>query len=396
MRINSQELRIGSVKLYDKHIKNNPILSREEEYSIFVSFINTKKAMIEKLLEDINIFSLFKIIVSKYIDNDNLLDAIYFEPDIWEDSTTDEIVDYYSMTLNSIKYSNDYFSVRQYTSMINYTHEIYEKLLDVLTPEMKKDNQVDVWVSVISSIKNRIVEHNLAMAMEIALKNRNVLDISLDDAIQCSMIGLSIAVDKHNPFLKTKLSTSAYSWIYQNIQRYNDNHRSVIQIPANIIEDSKKNNKVISNHLKKNEYFPTHEEVCESAGNDSYVICNNSYDSIDGISSNNSNGNTIAIKDKLKDENIQDIGLLLEFSEMSTKIKDIINKLDNKEKQLVSLLFGIGSENESHTHKKIMEIMNIDNNAFNKLKKSAFNSIKDQVDEDSVFNEWYETFKEGV
>lgn len=381
---------MSSTKHYDKLIKKRKLFTREEENLIFVSLVSVKQSIICEIIKNVEYFNKFKNIIKHYIDNDYLMDVFYFDPSFWEGSNADEIVDFYSCFLNSILMASSFEEVSVYFTMTYFTDEILTKLLDIV--DDKTLESVEPMLSIISSMKNRIVEHNIAMALEIALKNKSALIVPIDDAIQCAMVGLSIGIDKHNPFLNTKLSTSAYAWIYQTVQRYNDINSDLIQVPSNIVEQNKKNSKVISKFMKENKYYPTVDQVCELAGNNSYAICQKQYESID----KQNNEGSADYRNDIEDSDPWDAINKLEYNKMSGKIQDIINKLNEKEKYVIEMLFGWNPDKEIHTHKHIMEKMNIDTNTFNKLRKSAFEAIKDNIEDDFTFENWRDVFSEEI
>ena len=384
---NSTLLKTSSIRYYDKKIKQCSLFTKEEEISIFTLMFNIKKNICNILLNDINIFNKFKKIASEYLDNDNLMDFILFDTDFCKTSDLEEIVDFYETATNSIILLEKYEDTKDYTNLIYFSNEAFNSLICLLSNEEREKYNIDNLLKIIDSIRDRIIEHNLAMAVELALKYKNTIQISLDDAIQGAMIGLSIAVDKFNPFIKTKLSTSAYSWIFQGIQRLNDNTCELIQTPCNIIEQSKKNNKIINDLLKSKGSFPSADEICEAAGNDSYLVSVKRYDSFDSVDANN-----IQLCDKIKDPNIADNTTILEYNKLKNKMKDIINSLDDKEKEIIELMFGYNNK-EPLSNKAIMDKLSIDNYSFNKLRTIALNKVKDLVEEEFEFDNWREIFE---
>lgn len=394
MKINRNSFKVSSTTYYDRFIKKMALLTKEEETAIFLTFVKLKKQVIELLLGNNEIFNNFKNSAFTYLDNDNILDFFYFDIDFVENSTVDELVEYYTDSLTSLLSSDNYSSVIDDMSALHYTNEIYELVLNLSSKELKSNSGADPIINSIDAIKNRVIERNLAMPIEIALNYKNIIEIPLDDAIQMAIIGLSSSIDKFNPFMRTKLSTSAYYWIFQSIQRYNDTHAELINIPNNIIIQNKKNSKIISKLLNDKKEYPTVDEICEESGNNSYIICNNKFDPFESrVSIKNDD---LTLSDVLKDESIIEQSKEIEHNTLMMKIKNLVNFLDNKEKIIIEMTCGWGNYDKEYSNKDIMSKLNIDNYSFNKIKKSALTKIKDIIETDSSFNNWREILDEVI
>jgi DNA-directed RNA polymerase sigma subunit (sigma70/sigma32) len=174
------------------------------------------------------------------------------------------------------------------------------------------------------------------------------------------------------------------------VQRYNDSHASLIPIPNNIVEQNKKNSKIISELLNKNGYFPTPDEIIEASGNESYLICANNFESFE---TNIGNGeDNLMIQDVIKDNSIISASDIVEHSILSNKIRQIVSRLNDREKTIIEMSYGWGIDGKSYTHKDIMNRLGIEIYAFNKLKKSAYEHLQDFVEDDSDFDNWKAVF----
>jgi len=209
------------------------------------------------------------------------------------------------------------------------------------------------------SARKKLIESNYRLVLSIAKKYyRN--DISFDDLLQESSIGLLKAVDRFDPELGYKFSTYACWWIKQAALQYINENCTNIKVPTH----SRLLNAKIKNKIKQIEddegKRPTLERVSEELGENvnkiKYTLKSNRYiASIDA--SRDDEGNTLA--SKIADESdFINPEARLEKKELKRIIRESLSLLTPKEEKIIRLRFGItedeyNNENFSLTNKMI-------------------------------------------
>ena len=192
------------------------------------------------------------------------------------------------------------------------------------------------------SARKKLIESNYRLVLSIAKKYyRN--DISFDDLLQESSIGLLKAVDRFDPELGYKFSTYACWWIKQAALQYINENCTNIKVPTH----SRLLNAKIKNKIKQIEddegKRPTLERVSEELGENvnkiKYTLKSNRYiASIDA--SRDDEGNTLA--SKIADESdFISPEARLEKKELKRIIRESLSLLTPKEEKIIRLRFGI-------------------------------------------------------
>lgn len=192
------------------------------------------------------------------------------------------------------------------------------------------------------SARKKLIESNYRLVLSIAKKYyRN--DISFDDLLQESSIGLLKAVDRFDPELGYKFSTYACWWIKQAALQYINENCTNIKVPTH----SRLLNAKIKNKIKQIEddegKRPTLERVSEELGENvnkiKYTLKSNRYiASIDA--SRDDEGNTLA--SKIADESdFINPEARLEKKELKRIIRESLGLLTPKEEKIIRLRFGI-------------------------------------------------------
>ena len=192
------------------------------------------------------------------------------------------------------------------------------------------------------SARKKLIESNYRLVLSIAKKYyRN--DISFDDLLQESSIGLLKAVDRFDPELGYKFSTYACWWIKQAALQYINENCTNIKVPTH----SRLLNAKIKNKIKQIEddegKRPTLERVSEELGENvnkiKYTLKSNRYiASIDA--SRDDEGNTLA--SKIADESdFINTEARLEKKELKRIIRESLSLLTPKEEKIIRLRFGI-------------------------------------------------------
>ena len=190
---------------------------------------------------------------------------------------------------------------------------------------------------------NKMIEANLRLVVKLA-KNYSGVGIPLIDLIQDGAMGLQFAAERYDVDLGFKFSTYAAYWIKQQITKsITDNSRN-IRIPSNVINEMAQLNKSKKEFIEEYGREPTFQELSEMTNMDSDKLLDvleiqQGTISLDKILPEDDNDNTIM--DLIPDNNVQDPVEYSRQEERKEAILDVLNSLDDREKDIIIKRFGL-------------------------------------------------------
>lgn len=120
--------------------------------------------------------------------------------------------------------------------------------------------------------KEKMINSNLRLAISIANKYSKYGNVSFEDLIQESNIGLIKAVDKFDWRKGFKFSTYACWWIKQAVTRYLTANNSILKIPSHTIAHARKVWNVIKEYEEEFGLEPSVEEIAEITQLEPYQV----------------------------------------------------------------------------------------------------------------------------
>ena len=214
-----------------------------------------------------------------------------------------------------------------------------------------------------------LINGNLKLVLSILKKFNGRCD-NMDDLFQVGCIGLVKAIDNFDTNVGVLFSTYAVPMISGEVKRYlRDN--SSIRISRSIKDLAYRSLKAKEELTDKLNREPTIEEISKEI-NEPEVDIINAMDAMRTPVSifepiYNDGGDTIYLYDKIKDES-------KEKNDVNTSIslKDAINKLSKREKQIINERFIIGK-----TQTEIANELGISQAQISRLEKNAISYLKD-------------------
>lgn len=262
--------------------------------------------------------------------------------------------------------------------------------IPLLTPELEISlaQKIQAANSESEAARHQMIRSNLRLVISIAKRYSN-MGLSFSDLVEEGNIGLMRAVEKFNPERGYRFSTYASWWIKQAIMRALSNQGKTIRIPVYMYDVIAKWRRVRDGLMQKLNRVPTRKEIAKImevpvqkvkeieniAGRPSSLNAPVSLDGtaelIDLIQDDTSHMPDVQIGEVLKNERVQ----------------KILDKLDDRERRILVLRFGLGAE-EPHTLEEVAQEFTITRERVRQIEAASLKKIRELLvqEQDSLQN----------
>jgi RNA polymerase primary sigma factor len=246
------------------------------------------------------------------------------------------------------------------------------------------------------SVKNELVIRNLRFVISVAKKYHNGV-VTIEDLVNEGNIGLIVATNKYDVNSGFKFISYAVWWIRKYIIEYLNNDSKMIRLPNHKVNYVTTIHKKISELDQKNGYQSSFGELVKTDSIDvekdakisdliyEYEslanIYHNSVDSLNKESFNN-DGDSSTLEDSLSDTSIfkeTDNNLMVE--NQKTSLMAVLNKLKERDKKVMVLLFGLDG-NPALTLKETAEEVNLSSEMVRIIKEKTISKLKKKLNRD--------------
>ena len=275
-------------------------------------------------------------------------------------------------SLNSVN-SDD--SVRIYLQQIGK--------IPLLSAEEELEVAKKIYESQSEIARKVLINANLRLVVSIAKKYIG-RGLSFLDLIQEGNLGLIKATEKFDYTKGYKFSTYATWWIQQSITRAIADKARIIRLPIHLIESINKIKKATMDLTTELGRIPVKQEIADKMGISvskltSIIKATQSTISIDTPTGQKDDSNKII--DYIVDESTVAPDSLVSQESMLDDIKNMLNQLSPKERDVLILRFGLNNDGNKKTLDEIgsiygvsrERIRQIENRAISKLKKLCKN-----------------------
>lgn len=265
--------------------------------------------------------------------------------------------------------------------------KIYLKQIEHI-PLLTPDQEIDLATKVqangpqTAAARHQMIRSNLRLVISIAKRYSN-MGLAFSDLVEEGNIGLMRAVEKFNPERGYRFSTYASWWIKQAIMRALSNQGKTIRIPVYMYDVISKWRKVRDGLMQKLNRVPTRREIAKImqvpiqkikeieniAGRPSSL---NAPVSLDG---------TAELIDLIEDDSSHSPDVQIGESLKNERIQKLLERLDERERRILTLRFGLGNE-EQHTLEEVAQEFTITRERVRQIEAAALKKVKTMLVEE--------------
>ncbi len=277
------------------------------------------------------------------------------------------------------------------------------------TPLLSKEEEIELAARIQKgdqSARDHMISANLRLVVKIAYDYNN-FGLPLLDLISEGNIGLVKAVERFDPSKGGKLSTYAAWWIKQSIKRALANQSKTIRLPVHLVDRIAKMRKITAQLADELDREPDDEEIAYAmdmpvnkiAHLKSVSIRPASLDAPVGEDGETTFGELVGDDNEATPlENLQE-------KSMSSDIKSVIDRLEDREAEIIQLRFGLDGnrpltleevgERFDVTRERVRQIQNI---AIHKMRRLMTENerqrSKEEVQEERIEQEKMKVLQE--
>ena len=238
--------------------------------------------------------------------------------------------------------------------------------------------QMKLYNAEIDTAKNRIVEANLRLAVCIAKKYRE-RGLDLLDLVQEASIGLIQAIDHFDWQRGVKFGAYASWWMQQAIGCGIANQGRTIRLPAYLLSEIRKVNRVEANLHQETAGEPSREDIAEASGLtvDRLLLLDRLTTATLSLETYSSSGQG-RVEDFVACEKTPNPLSEITRQDLVDEVKAALTELPPREQQIVSLRYGLENGKE-HSLQEIGTLLNLSRERIRQLEARALSRLRHPV-----------------
>ncbi|MDD5672146.1 MAG: RNA polymerase sigma factor RpoD/SigA [Candidatus Omnitrophica bacterium] len=224
--------------------------------------------------------------------------------------------------------------------------------------------------------RQKMIRSNLRLVISIAKRYAN-MGLPFSDLVEEGNIGLMRAVEKFNPDRGYRFSTYASWWIKQAIMRALSNQGKTIRIPVYMYDIISKWRRVRDGLTQKLNRAPTRKEIADlmKVPEEKIMEIENIAGRPSSLNAPLSLESAAELVDLLADDESRSPEMRLEEMLKSQRIGEYLLTLDERERKILVMRFGLGNE-ELHTLEEVAQQFGITRERVRQIEAVALSKIR--------------------
>jgi len=223
---------------------------------------------------------------------------------------------------------------------------------------------------------DRLTRANLRFVVSVAKQYQNQ-GLTLPDLINEGNLGLIKAAKRFDETRGFKFISYAVWWIRQSIMQAISEHARIVRLPVNQLGSLTKINKAFTKLEQEYEREPSLEELAEITDltvdkiSDAFRISTRQV----SVDAPLLNGEDNSLLDVIQNKEVEQADTIMMNQSLKKEIERSLNILDEKERDVISLFFGLESE-EPYTLEEIGEKYDLSRERVRQIKEKALKKLR--------------------
>jgi len=263
--------------------------------------------------------------------------------------------------------SRDSASLEKYLADISKEEMISPDEEIVLAKKIREGDEVAL---------DRLTRANLRFVVSVAKQYQNQ-GLTLPDLINEGNLGLIKAAKRFDETRGFKFISYAVWWIRQSIMQAISEHARIVRLPVNQLGSLTKINKAFTKLEQEYEREPSLEELAEITDltvdkiSDAFRISTRQV----SVDAPLLNGEDNSLLDVIQNKEVEQADTIMMNHSLKKEIERSLNILDEKERDVISLFFGLESE-EPYTLEEIGEKYDLSRERVRQIKEKALKKLR--------------------
>lgn len=230
--------------------------------------------------------------------------------------------------------------------------------------------------------RQEMIQSNLRLVINIA-KKYSYLGVPMLDLIEEGNLGLMKAVTKFDPYKGYRFSTYAAWWIKQFITRAVANQGKTVRIPVYVMEMLMRFHKVKKHLLQSLKKTPQMADIAKKMKLPIARVrqLNNMASNIASLNAPIGESGDSEFMDLIEDESIvNSVDELSKFL-LHERIVGLLDKMTDREKKILTLRFGLGEDEISHTLRDTAKHFGITRERVRQIEASCMQKLRKMMED---------------
>ncbi len=225
--------------------------------------------------------------------------------------------------------------------------------------------------------RDRLVQANLRFVVRVAREYQNP-DIALEELISAGNIGLITAAERFDETKGVKFISYAVWWIRQSILQTLSDHSRTVRLPSNRVELLQRISRYTKSRTRQDPEPPAEREIAEELGLTEQQVIDllaNAQPTL-SLDARLRDDEQHSLLDLMSDENQHTPDTEMMRTAMREEIASVLDHLDDRERQVILLYFGLADGSDEMTLEAIGTKFQLTRERVRQIKARALNKLR--------------------